>query len=45
MSVKDNWKQTGKGVGKSFAGLGKAIAKSVKVGVDAQPTTYAKTDD
>ncbi|MBQ7173162.1 MAG: hypothetical protein IJR88_03510 [Clostridia bacterium] len=35
MSLKDDWKNTGKGIGKSFAGLGKAIVKSAKVGVDA----------
>lgn len=34
MSLKDNWKDTGKGLGKSFAGLGKSIVKSVKVGAD-----------
>ena len=34
MSLKDNWKDAGKGIGKSFAGLGKTIVKSVKVGVD-----------
>ncbi|MBQ7700305.1 MAG: hypothetical protein IJT49_08200 [Clostridia bacterium] len=34
MSVKDNWKNTGKGLGKSFAGVGKSIIKSVKVGAD-----------
>ena len=34
MSVKDNWKDTGKGLGKSFAGLGKSIVQSVKVGKD-----------
>ena len=34
MSLKDNWKDAGKGVGKSFAGLGKSILKSVKVGVE-----------
>ena len=34
MSVKDNWKEAGKGIGHSFAGLGKSIVKSVKVGVD-----------
>lgn len=34
MSVKDNWKDTGKGLGKSFAGLGRSIVKSVKVGTD-----------
>ena len=35
MSLKDNWKEAGKGLGKSFAGLGKSIVKSAKVGVDA----------
>ncbi|MBQ7566908.1 MAG: hypothetical protein IJT18_07295 [Oscillospiraceae bacterium] len=34
MSLKDSWKETGKGIGKTFAGLGKAIVKSVEVGVD-----------
>jgi hypothetical protein len=34
MSVKDKWKDTGKGLGKSFAGLGKSIVKSVKVGAE-----------
>ena len=34
MSVKDEWKNTGKGLGKTFAGLGKSIIKSVKVGAD-----------
>lgn len=35
MSLKDNWKETGKGIGTSFASLGKSIVKSAKVGVDA----------
>ena len=35
MSLKDEWKNTGKGIGKSFAGLGKSIVKSAKVGIDA----------
>ena len=34
MSVKDNWKDTGKGLGKSFSGLGRSIVKSVKVGAE-----------
>jgi len=34
MSVKDEWKNTGKDLGKSFAGLGKTIVRSVKVGAD-----------
>ena len=34
MSIRDGWKEAGKGIGKSFAGLGKAILKSAKVGVD-----------
>lgn len=40
MSVKDDWKKTGKGIGKSVVGFGKAIAKTAKVGVDA---AYDKT--
>jgi hypothetical protein len=34
MSVKDEWKNTGKGLGKSFTGLGKSIVRSVKVGAE-----------
>ena len=35
MSLKDSWKEAGKGLGKSFAGLGKTIIKSAEKGVDA----------
>ncbi len=35
MSLKDQWKNTGKGLGKAFAGLGKNIGRSVKTGLDA----------
>ena len=34
MSLKDKWKRFGKGMGKSFSGLGKSIVKSAKVGMD-----------
>ena len=34
MGLKDNWKDVGKGLGKSFAGLGKSIVKSVKEGAN-----------
>ena len=34
MSLKDSWKEAGKGIGKSFVGLGKSIIKSVEVGAD-----------
>ena len=34
MSLKDDWKKTGKDLGKSFAGLGKSIIKSVEAGAD-----------
>lgn len=34
MSLKDKWKDAGKGMGESFSGLGKSIVKSAKVGVD-----------
>lgn len=42
MGLKDDWKNAGKGVVKSFSGLGKAIVKSTRVGVDA---LYDKTSD
>ena len=34
MGLKDDWKETGKNLGKSFVGLGKSIIKSVEVGTD-----------
>ena len=34
MGVKEEWKTTGKDLGVTFAGLGKSIVKSVKVGAD-----------
>lgn len=34
MSLRDEWAKAGKGMGKSFSGLGKSIVKSAKVGVD-----------
>ncbi len=34
MALKDEWKQTGKGLGHAFRDLGKTIIKSAKVGVD-----------
>ena len=34
MSLKDSWKEAGKGLGKSFAGAGKAILESARVGLD-----------
>lgn len=34
MSLKDDWKDTGKNIGHTAAGLGKAIARSVKVGAE-----------
>lgn len=34
MGLKDNWKDVGKGLGKSFAGLGKSIVKSVEEGAN-----------
>ncbi len=35
MSLKDKWKEAGKDLGQTFAGLGKAVAQSVREGVDA----------
>lgn len=34
MELKEKWKKAGVGTGKAFTDLGKAIFKSVKVGVD-----------
>lgn len=34
MSVRDEWKNTGKDLSDTFKGLGKSIVKSVKVGAD-----------
>ena len=34
MGLKDSWKEAGKGLGRSFAGAGKAILQSAKVGLD-----------
>lgn len=34
MALKDQWKDTGKGLGSAFKGLGKSIVRSVKTGVD-----------
>lgn len=34
MSIKDGWAEAGKGIGRSFKNLGKAVAKSVKAGAD-----------
>lgn len=32
--LKNSWKETGKGLGQAFAGLGKSIVKSAKAGID-----------
>lgn len=40
-SLKDSWADFGKGMGKSMAGLGKAIIKSAKVGLDKADGTAA----
>ncbi len=34
MSLRDEWKKTGKDLGHAFQGLGKSIVRSVKAGVD-----------
>ncbi|MBQ8026579.1 MAG: hypothetical protein IJ261_00520 [Clostridia bacterium] len=34
MSLKDAWKETGKGLCKAFTDLGKTIVKSAKAGVE-----------
>lgn len=34
MSLKDNWKEAGKGIGKTVVGAGKALVNTAKVGID-----------
>ena len=34
MSTKEEWANTGKGIGKTVVGLGKALLKTVKVGAE-----------
>ena len=34
MSLRDDWKKTGKDLGHAFQGLGKSIIRSVKPGAD-----------
>lgn len=34
MALRDEWKETGKGLGHAFRDLGKSIVRSVKTGVD-----------
>ncbi|MCQ2428489.1 MAG: hypothetical protein MJ137_08895 [Clostridia bacterium] len=34
-SLKDSWKLFGKGMGKSMSGLGKAILRSARAGIDS----------
>ena len=35
MALKDEWKETGKGLGHAFGQLGKNIGRSAKTGIDA----------
>ncbi len=34
MALKDEWKETGKGLGSAFKGLAKNVGRSVKTGLD-----------
>ena len=34
MALKDEWKETGKGLGDAFKGLAKNVGRSVKTGLD-----------
>lgn len=43
-STRDNWKQTGKGLGHAFRDLGKTLVKTAKTGVD-KATDWAEKDD
>ena len=45
-SLKENWKGVGKGLGKTFSGLGKTLIKTAKVGLDkADDWAEGKEDD
>ncbi len=38
MAMRDDWKETGKGLGNAFSGLGKSVIKSAKIGADKADT-------
>ncbi|MBQ3574087.1 MAG: hypothetical protein IJA26_00320 [Clostridia bacterium] len=44
MSLKDNWKQTGVGLGHAFRDLGKSVIKSVATGVKKADNWANKED-
>lgn len=44
MALRDEWKETGKGLGHAFRDLGKSIVRSVKTGVD-KADDWASSDD
>lgn len=43
-STKEDWKETGKGLGHAFKGLGKTILRTAKTGVD-KATSWAEDDN
>jgi len=45
MSLKDNWKQTGVGLGHAFRDLGKSVIKSVATGVKKADDWANKEDN
>lgn len=45
MSLKDNWKQTGVGLGHAFRDLGKSVVKSVATGVKKVDNWANKEDN
>ena len=44
MALKDDWKETGKGLGEAFADLGKTLVRSGKTAVD-KAVDWAEKDD
>ena len=44
MALRDEWKETGKGLGHAFRDLGKSIVRSVKTGVD-KADDWASNED
>ena len=43
-NLKDSWKETGKGLGQAFKGLGKTVIKSAEKGVD-KAVEWAEKED
>lgn len=45
MSLRDEWKNTGKGLGQAFKGFGKNIARSVNTGLENPDAVFGDEQD